>query len=168
MAHVHNITFFLIIFTVLSGFLFLQTLRENISVMATTDDVKFSMNDFIIKDFGMDNDGNPFLTVEGNAGTTVPQKENTGYAYVFFTDNGTFSVSSDWMYTKWHTHPLTLDKKNCVESMDMNADVGADVSDMVKVTHSNATKVDRVMTGEFTINNNDGSLCATKIFDSAP
>ena len=135
--------------------------------MAATGDIKFSKSDFMIKDFGIDNDGNPFLTVEGNAGATVTQKENTGYAYVFVTDNGTFSVSSDWMYTKWHTDVLKLDERNCVESMDMNTSVSADVSDMVKVTEANVTKVDKVMTVEFTVNNNDGSLCATKIFDSA-
>lgn len=167
MAYIHNFTFFLIVVTLLSGFIFLITFRANDSIMAATDDVKFSKSDFMIKDFGIDNDGNPFLTVEGNAGATVPQKENTGYAYVFVTDNGTFSVSSDWMYTKWHTHVLKLDEKNCVESMDMNARVGTHVGEMVKVTEAYATKVDKVMTVEFTVNNNNGSVCATKIFDSA-
>lgn len=167
MVHIHNFTFFLFVVTVLSSFMFLITFRANDSIMAATGDIKFSKSDFMIKDFGIDNDGNPFLTVEGNAGATVPQKENTGYAYVFVTDNGTFSVSSDWMYTKWHTHVLKLDEKNCVESMDMNTRVGTDVSNMVKITDTNATKVDKVMTVEFTISNKDGSLCATKIFDSA-
>lgn len=72
------------------------------------------------------------------------------------------------MYTKWHTHALKLDEKNCVESMNMNIDLGADVSNTVKVTKTNATKLDKVMTVEFTINNADDSLCATKVFDSAP
>ena len=73
------------------------------------------------------------------------------------------------MYTKWHTHALKLDEKNCVESMNMNEDVGADVGDdQVKVTNTNVTKLDKVMTVEFTINNSDGSVCATKVFDSAP
>ena len=49
----------------------------------------------------------------------------------------------------------------------MNTFVGTDVSDVVKVTDTNATKVDKVMTVEFTVNNEDGSICATKIFDSA-
>jgi hypothetical protein len=167
MVHVHNFTLFLIVVTALSSFMFLFTFRTNDSIMAATGDIKFSKSDFMIKDFGVDNDGNPFLTVEGNAGATVPQKENTGYAYVFVTNNGTFAVSSDWMYTKWHTHALKLDEKNCVESMDMNTLVGTDVSDVVKVTDANATKVDKVMTVEFTISNEDGSICATKIFDSA-
>lgn len=49
----------------------------------------------------------------------------------------------------------------------MNTRVGTEVSDIVKVIDVNATKVDKVMTVEFTISNKDGSLCATKIFDSA-
>lgn len=72
------------------------------------------------------------------------------------------------MYTKWHIHELKLDEKNCVESMNMNAGAGAEVSDTVKVTKTNATKLEKVMTAEFTISNEDGSVCATKIFDSAP
>jgi hypothetical protein len=128
---------------------------------------KFDAADFMIRNFGIGDDGNPFLTVEGKAGGSKPGKENIGYAYVFVTDNGTYAVSSDWMYTKWHTHGITLDDKNCVTSMDMN--VGRpDVSNAVKVTNTNAAKVYKVMTDEFTINKNDGSICATKIFDSAP
>ena len=72
------------------------------------------------------------------------------------------------MFTKWHTHTLKLDEKNCVESMIMNADVGAEVDNTVKVTKTNATKIDKVMTVEFSISNADGSVCATQVFDSAP
>ena len=136
-------------------------------MIAAAAKVNFNKDDFMIKDFGIGDDGNPFLTVVGQAGGTTPDKENNGYAYVFITDNGTYAVSSDWMYTKWHTHELTLDEKNCIESMNMNVG-GANVSDAVKVTKTNATKLDKVMTAEFTINNVDGSICATKIFDSAP
>ena len=135
---------------------------------ASQDESKFNEDDFMIKDFGMGNDGNPFLTVKGIAGRTVPQEENLGYAYVFVTNEGIYAVSSDWMYTKWHTHELKLDEKNCVESMNMNAGAGADINDAVKVTKTNATKLDKVMTAEFTIGNKDGSVCVTKIFDSAP
>ena len=159
MVHVHNFTLFLIVVTALSSFMFLFTFRTNDSIMAATGDIKFSKSDFMIKDFGIDSDGNPFLTVEGKAGASIPEKENTGYAYVFVTNNGTFSVSSDWMYTKWHTHELKLDEKNCVESMNMNAGTGADINDSVKVTKTNATKLDKVMTAEFTISNIDGSVC---------
>jgi hypothetical protein len=70
------------------------------------------------------------------------------------------------MYPKWHTHGITLDEKNCIGSMDMKG--GAEVANMVKVTKTHASRVDKVMTAEFTINNHDGSVCATKIFDSSP
>ena len=129
---------------------------------------KFNEGDFIINDFGIVSDGNPFLTVVGKAGGTIPQTEDTGYAYVFITDKGTFAVSWDWMYPNWHTHELTLDEKNCVRSMNMNGGVGTELRDVVKLTKINATRVDKVMTAEFMINNSDGSMCATKIFDSAP
>ena len=72
---------------------------------------KFNEPDFIIKDFGIGNNGNPFLPVERTAGGTIPQKENSGYAYVFVTNNGTFLVSPDWLYPQWHTHELTLNER---------------------------------------------------------
>ena len=71
------------------------------------------------------------------------------------------------MYTKWHIPELKQGEENCVESMNMNAGAGAEVNDTVKVTKTNATKLEKVMTAEFTISIEDGSVCATKIFDSA-
>lgn len=139
-------------------------LVDNIA-FAVDNGGKFNETDFIIKDFGIGTDGNPFLTVVGKAGGTIPQSEDLGYAYVFVTDNGIYSVASDWMYPKWHTHVITLDEKNCVGSIDMKG--GAEVGDTVKVTNTNAKRVDKVMTAEFTINKVDGSICADKIFDSA-
>jgi hypothetical protein len=127
---------------------------------------KFNEPDFIIKDFGIGNDGNQFLAVERTAGGTISQKENSGYAYVFVTNNGTFSVSSDWVYPQWHTHELTLNGKNCVTSMKMDGG-NAEVEDVVKL-ETNATDIQRVMTVEFTLSSQDGSLCVTKIFNSIP
>lgn len=125
---------------------------------------KFNESDFIIKHFGI---GNPFLAVEGTTGGTIPQKENSVYAYVFVISNGTFSVSSDWMYPQWHTHELTLDEKNCVTSMKMDGG-GAEIEEVVKLTETNATDIQRVMTVEFALSSQDGSFCVTKIFDSIP
>lgn len=144
-----------------------NTLINNIA-FASQDKSKFNEDDFMIKDFGIGNDGNPFLTVKGIAGRTVPQEENLGYAYVFVTNEGTYAVSSDWMYTKWHTHELKLDENTCVISMNMNPEVGADVGEAIKVTKTNATNLDKVMTVEFAISEANGSICADKIFDSAP
>ena len=146
--------------------LFTNTTFINNIAFAGQDKSKFNKDDFMIKDFGIGNDGNPYLIVVGRAGGSTPDKNDTGYAYVFVTDNGTYAVSSDWMFTKWHTHELTLDEKNCVQSMNMNGGEGAYVGDDIKVTRTGATKVDKVMTAEFTIDNN--SICASKIFDFAP
>lgn len=142
-----------------------ESFMNNIA-FAVDNTEKFNEADFIINDFGIGSDGNPYLTVVGKAGGTIPQSEDTGFAYVFVTDSGTYAVSSDWMYPKWHTHELTLDENNCIVSINMKG--GAEVGNMVKVIKTNAARVDKVMTAEFTINNHDGSICATKIFDSAP
>jgi hypothetical protein len=156
----------LVIVVVAWSLLYLNTAVINKIAFAGGNKSKFNEGDFIIKDFGIGDDGYPFLTVEGKAGGTIPQKENHGYAYVFVTDNGTYSVSSDWMYPQWHIHGLTLDENNCVVSMNMKG--GDDVRDVVKLIKTNATKVDKVMSVEFTINNLDGSVCVSKIFDFAP
>lgn len=69
------------------------------------------------------------------------------------------------MFPQWHTHGITLDKHNCVVSM--NSKGGAEVTDMVKITKTSATKVDKVMTAEFIVNNSNGSICEVLMFDSA-
>jgi hypothetical protein len=161
-----TITCVLVIAIGIMTLLLTNTTTINNIAFAGQNKGKFNKDDFMIKDFGIGNDGNPYLTVAGKAGGSTPDKEDAGYAYVFVTDNGTYAVSSDWMYTKWHTHELTLDEKNCVQSMNMKGGQGAYVGDDVKVTRTGATKVDKVMTAEFIIDNN--SICASKIFDSAP
>lgn len=45
---------------------------------------------------------------------------------------------------------------------------GAEVEDVVKLTETNATDIQRVMTVEFTLSSQDGSFCVTKIFNSIP
>jgi len=134
---------------------------------------KFNEDDFKIKDFGI-KDGIPWLTVEGKAGGSTPENASLIYAYAFVTDNGTYAVASHGVEdsaevendTEWHTHGVTLDEKNCVAKL--NDDGDAEVNDMVKVTNITATKVDKVMTAELTINNEDASVCVSKLIDSAP
>lgn len=52
-----------------------------------------------------------------------------------------------------------------MKSMKMNSG-GAKIADVVKLTETNATNVKKVMTAEFDLGESDGSICATKIFDS--
>lgn len=140
------------------------------SALAQTN---FHQEDFKIKDFGIIN-GNPWLIVEGKAGGSILQNASLIYAYVFVTDNGTFTVMSH-LYedtdevendTQWHTHRVTLDNKNCVANINDNGDT--EVGDVVKVTNVIVTNVSKVFTAELTLNNSDSSICVTKIFDSAP
>ena len=51
--------------------------------------------------------------------------------------------------------------------MKMNSG-GTEVEDVIRLTQTNATNVRKVMTAEFALGESDGSICATKIFDSAP
>ncbi|HEX7274266.1 MAG TPA: hypothetical protein VF248_01500 [Nitrososphaeraceae archaeon] len=129
--------------------------------------------DFRIKDFGI-KDGDLWLTVEGKAGASTPQNASQIYAYAFVTDNGTYAVTSHGVEdstevqndTEWHTHGVTLDDKNCVSKIDDSGE--AEVTDMVKVSNVTATKVDKVMTAQLGINNDDASVCVEKVFDSSP
>jgi len=70
------------------------------------------------------------------------------------------------MYPQWHTHEITLDENDCVKSMKMKSG-GTEVKDVIRLIETNATNVKKVMTAEFDLGESDGSICATKIFDSA-
>jgi hypothetical protein len=163
---VSAITCLLIFVLAVGSLLFLNNAHINKIAFAVGKKSKFNEGDFKIKNFGVGNDGNPYLTVDGIPGRSIPQKDNLGYAYVFVTDNGIYAVTSDWMYPQWHAHKITLDQNNCVGSINMKG--GAEVGDMVKVTKTDETKVDKVITEEFIVNNLDGSICPAVIFDSAP
>ena len=122
------ITCLLIFVFAVGSLVCVNNMQRNKIVFALTNNSKFNEDDFMIKDFGIGDDRNPYMSVIGRPGGTLPDKDNVGYAYVFVTDNGTYAVSSDWMYPNWHTHQLTLDEKNCVKSMNMGVG-GAEVGD---------------------------------------
>jgi hypothetical protein len=134
-------------------------------IFAANGKGRVNEKDFMIKDFGIGDDGNPFIVVEGTAGGTIAKTKNTALLYVFDTDNGTYGVMSDWSYTRWHSHGMTLDENNCIVSL--NGKGGAKINEMVELTRTNATKVNKVMTAEYTVNDSEGTICPSKIFDSA-
>jgi hypothetical protein len=87
-------------------------------MMITSPTVHAASPDLTITDFGIDGDGNPFLTVKGTAGGTVPDEKGDIYAYVFFTDDGIYAVTSHPGIedsdevgddAEWHAHKVTLD-----------------------------------------------------------
>ncbi|MGA7006433.1 MAG: hypothetical protein WBY28_05095 [Nitrososphaeraceae archaeon] len=82
-GNANAITCLLVFAVVIASLLFVNTSTVNNVAHAAKSQTKFNKDDFMIKDFGIGNDGNPFLTVEGKAGGTIPDKEDTGYVYVF-------------------------------------------------------------------------------------
>jgi hypothetical protein len=137
------------------------------------NDNGFNINDFKIKSFGIQNN-NPFLKVEGTAGGTQASNHNTIYCYVFKTDKGIFAVvSHSGKDSKeqsgpndldYHAHKVTLDKNNCVSSL--NEKGIADLSgNTVKVLDTGANKVNSVLTAKLTVENNH-DICVDKVFDS--
>ena len=134
----------------------------------------FDIKDFKITTFGIQNNNNPFLKVEGTAGGTEPSSHNTIYGYVFKTDKGIFAVVSHFGKDSseqsgpndldYHAHKITLDKNNCVSSLKETGT--ADLSgNTVKVLDTGANKVNSVLTAKLTVNNNH-EICVDKVFDS--
>ena len=95
---ISTITCVLVFVVTIASFVLVNNFHVYNAVFAVTKKTKFNVDDFMIKNFGIDKDGFPFINVKGTPGGTIPQKENTGYAYIFVTNSGTFAVSSDWMY----------------------------------------------------------------------
>jgi hypothetical protein len=133
----------------------------------------FNKQDFKIKSFGI-RDNNPFLKVEGTAGGTKPSSHNTIYGYVFKTDKGIFAVVSHFNKDSkeqsgpkdldYHAHKVTLDKNNCVSSIN-DKGVAHLSGDTVKVLDTDANKVKSVLTAKLTVENNH-HICVDKVFDS--
>ena len=134
----------------------------------------FDIRDFKITTFGIQNNNNPFLKVEGTAGGTKPSSHNTIYGYVFKTDKGIFAVVSHFGKDSseqsgpndldYHAHKITLDKNNCVSSLKETGT--ADLSgNTVKVLDTGASKANSVLTARLTVNNNH-DICVDKVFDS--
>jgi len=138
--------------------------------------------DLTIDEFGID-EGNPFLTVEGTAGGTIPDEKDEGdiYAHVFVTDKGVFVVAShpgfkdsDEQPPKeaWHGHGLKLteDQPPCIVENSINEDgtavvegktVTLDTSDLEE--DDRPTKVNGVLTAVLSAETK-GGICVVKVF----
>jgi hypothetical protein len=73
----------LVFAVVIASLLFVNTSIVKNVAHAAKSQTKFNKDDFMMKDFGI----GAFLTVEGKAGGTIPDKKNTGYAIVFVKIN---------------------------------------------------------------------------------
>jgi hypothetical protein len=127
---------------------------------------------FKIQDFGIDDDGNPFLTVNGQAGGKTPDKTGDIFAYVFFTDDGIYAVTShpgveDSEEVEddedWHAHLVKLDSDNCVKSLKETGDALLD-GEKVSVENTKATEVTGVLTALLVAEGDN--VCVEEVFDS--
>jgi hypothetical protein len=112
--------------------------------------------------------------VFGDAGGTKPSAPSLSdkvYAYVFVTNVGIVAVTSHRAEDSsqvsndlaWHSHRVTLDKSNCVTSIEDFGKARVE-DDWIHVANTGATSIDAILTAELTIN---GGVCVTQVFDSA-
>jgi hypothetical protein len=157
---------------ILAGTVLVATL-----MMITASNVNADDSDFKIKKFGIDQNGDPFLTVEGTAGGTKPTEAGHIFAYVFFTDDGIYAVTShpgieDSSEVKddsnWHAHKVKLSNDNppCVTSLKEKGDALLHGNKVSVENIDQATKVDKVLTADLVAKNNQ--VCVDHVFDSKP
>jgi hypothetical protein len=129
--------------------------------------------DFDIRSAGIDDNGDPYIRVSGDAGGTTSDTEGTILGYVFVTDAGIYAVTSHGGIEdstevdddeQYHAHLVTLDANGCVTSIaeDGNAVLQ---NKRVTLTGTDATEVTAVQTVELTAS--DDGICVTEVFDTA-
>lgn len=124
-----------------------------------------------IRNFGIDNSGNPFVTVYGNAGETIPTTAGVVHAYVLATDAGMIAVTSHTGIAdssiindgQWHANKVVLED-NCIASITEDDGVANVSNNEVSISGSGASIVVLALTLELTA---DGNVCVTDVFDSA-
>lgn len=131
-------------------------------------DVTTGNPDFDINNFGVNSQDGPYLTVYGDAGGTVPGQVGIIYAYIFFTDDGIYAVTSHVLEDstetgndiQWHAHKITLLDNRCITSV-LEDGWAVVEGKPVTVAGTNASSISSVMTAEVTGN------CITEVFDRA-
>lgn len=137
------------------------------------EDYEFNPGSFKIQSFGVDQSGNPYMTVEDMAGSSVPSEHGVIYGYVFVTDTGIYAVTSHMgddtpheheEELEWHSHSVELDENSCVTSITEDGELQM-ATNRVTVLDTDATSVSRVMTVELTAS--DEGTCVTDVFDES-
>ena len=142
------------------------------TLMLTAPSAYAASPDLTITDFGIDEDGNPFLTVKGTAGGTVPDETGDIYAYVFVTDAGAYAVTSHPGIEdsseveddeEWHAHKVTLNDDSCITG-DIEEDGNAALDgSTVTVEDTDADSVASVLTAVLSAEKK-GGICVVKVF----
>ncbi len=148
-------------------------LLTTLMMMLAAPIVHAASPDLTITDFGIDDGDNPFLTVGGTAGETVPDETGDIYAYVFFTDDGIYAVTSHTGIedssevdddADWHAHKIQLNNNNCITDLKEDGNAALD-GDTVSVEDTDASDVDKVLTAVLSAEKK-GGVCVAKVFDS--
>jgi hypothetical protein len=128
---------------------------------------------FDIKNAGVDDSGNPYISVYGVAGGTKSDTAGTIFAYVFVTDAGIYAVTSHGGIEdstevgddeQYHAHLVTLDANGCVTSIAEDGEAALH-NKRVTLTGTDATEIIAVQTVELTAS--DDGICVTEVFDTA-
>lgn len=156
-------------------------------MMLTAPSIYAASPDLTIDDdnFGIDNDGNPFLTVKGTAGGTVPDETGDIYAYVFDTDDGIYAVTSHTGIedsdeveddADWHAHKVQLNDDSCVTDLQEDGNAVLD-GKTVTVEDTDATEVNGVLiavlsaekkgAGDDDTGEDDTAVCVVKVFSQS-
>jgi hypothetical protein len=129
--------------------------------------------DFDIRGAGIDDSGNPYIRVSGDAGGTTSDTEGIILGYVFVTDAGIYAVTSHGGIEdstevgddeQYHAHLVTLDANGCVTSIAEDGKAALH-NKRVTLTDTDATEVIAVQTVELTAS--DDGICVTEVFDTA-
>jgi len=173
MTKIKNISFALA-FAATIGALGLYSSPTQVFAAALNDPRGDSTNpDFDIRGAGVDDNGDPYIRVSGDAGGTTSDTEGIIFAYVFFTDAGIYAVTSHGGIEdstevdddeQYHAHLVTLDENNCVTSIEEDGNAVLH-NKRVTVTGTGATEVNQVLTVELTAS--DDGICVTEVFDTA-
>ena len=145
-------------------------------VMMTAPIVFAATPPFTIQSFGIV-DKKPSMTVQGIAGSEIPNMPDSGeweiFAYVFFTNDGIYAVTShpeieDSIEVKndsdWHAHKVQLNDENCIIDRNEKGKALLD-GNTVSVQQTKATAVTKVLTGEFAADEGKDA-CLEGLFDS--
>lgn len=128
-------------------------------------------SNFDIRQFGINNAGNPYMRVKGDAGASVTDEHGIIYGYVFATNAGIYAVTAhlgddspgeEHEGNEWHAHKVVLDENNCISSITPDGESRI-INKTIVLRETPATSLSKVMTVELT--EQDNTTCVTEVFD---
>jgi hypothetical protein len=123
----------------------------------------FDINNFRIRDFGVDSHKNLFVNVLGQAGGSKPSNTEQLFSYILNTNNGSYAISSSEEPSRYGAAKITLDQNNCITSSHNigQIDVRGNTFTLQNVP---VQTVYRVKAVQFNID--DTRTCIARVFDS--